>query len=793
MAQVIWNPDIDVYDTHVIPLPVAENIAKYLCVQDLLAFGEVSRNTRKTVDNPKLWVSKLKEMGLWDNAYPTSEKRRINLNDLNPLTCMNEIIKSTKAAKVQVLKIYKCLNSYYSDLILHKPYDKLNIFKDFQTPEDQATILTNLLVYNRIDYDPHSSMVIRDKINALFEIFENALLRELEIHYDLQDYAKTKRFVKILTQLKNEQTLIDFFLQKSVFDNEEIGIFDFDSFDPSNFYKVSSLETKDVSFQIDFGMFENMIDSIANLFNYESEIIDSIFSQEIPMMYKVAEELVANRLLELFMALIDKSKELKLYLQTVPYLYELLVSRFIHKLSKSDNAGPSYHQLVRELVDMMYESFVAEYMREELLAFKSSASHSIDRWRESLSRREEETSKSILKHVKVETKHDFLSSFRKVFTINSQNNNNEAEEEEQSYSEIQAKTIILSENLKSMNQVLSINIVMDILGDAKIALQRLLNFREYTIAALKDDILETIQEVFINVINSIGDEHLRLGFETALKYLQDYNPSKIKPNLSEKGTAIAPLVVFCELINMADMIIQMIDIFYKEEMLHKHIIKHENSVLNPALQNKKKLEGLVDTYVADGLNVGINVLMSEVENTFATGLKKSYYNPPEGSLIFDGGTDVARKVVNILEDNFDLLVGCTDTSIVEVYQQEIAERLFQVVVKTLKNTTISVTGAINLISDLNLYYDFIINHVKANKRMIFPLFQALKKVGSIYLIDGSDSKAIGKLVSDLSKFNGIFGQEEIYEFVQRREDWLLVRKDVEKVMYGLSLGDCIII
>ena len=38
-------------------------------------------------------------------------------------------------------------------------------------------------------------------------------------------------------------------------------------------------------------------------------------------------------------------------------------------------------------------------------------------------------------------------------------------------------------------------------------------------------------------------------------------------------------------------------------MLNRHIVKHENSILNPALQNKKKLEGLVDNYVADGLNI----------------------------------------------------------------------------------------------------------------------------------------------------------------------------------------------
>lgn len=127
-----------------------------------------------------------------------------------------------------------------------------------------------------------------------------------------------------------------------------------------------------------------------------------------------------------------------------------------------------------------------------------------------------------------------------------------------------------------------------------------------------------------------------------------------------------------------------------------------------------------------------------------------------------------------------------------MFQQEIAERFFQVIVKLLKKRMISVAGATNLISDLNLYYEFMLEHIKSNKRLIMPLYQALKKIGNLYLISGDDSKSIGKLVSDLSKFNGIFGQEEIYEFVQRREDWPLIKRHVEKVMYGFGFGDCAI-
>ena len=135
----------------------------------------------------------------------------------------------------------------------------------------------------------------------------------------------------------------------------------------------------------------------------------------------------------------------------------------------------------------------------------------------------------------------------------------------------------------------------------------------------------------------------------------------------------------------------------------------------------------------------------------------------------------------------NLLVDSADKSIVDVFQQEIAERFFQIIVKSLKLKTISVMGATRLISDLNLYFKFINNNVKSNKRLVLPLYQALIKIGNIYLISGDDSKSIGKLVSDLSKFNGIFSQEEIYEFVQRRQDWPIIKNMLKKLCMGLDL------
>lgn len=782
MAQVIWNTDIDVYNRTVIPLLIARSIANYLPIQDLLSFSLISKNAHEAVNDPTLWVSILKEMGVWDHARQvTKEDIRKNAKMPyldSPLTCLDYVYRSLKNAKYQTLKIHKCLFRYYNDLLVTKSYDNLKLLKDFQTPEDQAKILTNLLSYNRVDHNEESRALAHDKLSDLFEQFENTLLRELEIHFDVEDYEQTKRFVLILVSLNNQQTLIDFFLQKSIFD-EDMEMFGLTPLNIDDYFANQCINT---------ALFDDLIANVALVFNKQCEIIDKIFPQSIPMMYKVCEEIISNQLSELVLFVFETSKKHGLYLNTVPFLYEKLTVNLIKALVPSNNVGDFYHKLVAELIDMMFESFAAEYMREEVAQFRVNAQEKLIKWNEQILQREAETSLKILESVKIESKNDFLTSFKSVFAISS------AKDPvcKENFTEMQAKAKILSENIRSLNKILSPEVVLEIINNATTSLNRLLTFKDFTIASLRNDIFLSTQEIFIDVMDTIGIEHLTPGFEKALTYLQTYNPNSSTYTTQHNEKFAEPIVLFFDLINMADVIIQMVDFFYKEEMLNKKIVKHENSILNPSLQSKKKLEALVDKNVADGLNVGIELLVHQIETTYQELLLDTDYNPPSDSVMSLGPTNAAQKATSILEENMNLLVDSADKSVVDVFQQEIAERFFQVIVKLLKKRMISVAGATNLISDLNLYYEFMLEHIKSNKRLIMPLYQALKKIGNLYLISGDDSKSIGKLVSDLSKFNGIFGQEEIYEFVQRREDWPLIKRHVEKVMYGFGFGDCAI-
>ena len=65
-------------------------------------------------------------------------------------------------------------------------------------------------------------------------------------------------------------------------------------------------------------------------------------------------------------------------------------------------------------------------------------------------------------------------------------------------------------------------------------------------------------------------------------------------------------------------------------------------------------------------------------------------------------------------------------------------------------------------------------------------FNALRELSQIYLISPNDAKEIGIILADSDRYRGIFTAEEVLEFAERRTDWFIVKRDVEKTMYGMG-------
>lgn len=146
----------------------------------------------------------------------------------------------------------------------------------------------------------------------------------------------------------------------------------------------------------------------------------------------------------------------------------------------------------------------------------------------------------------------------------------------------------------------------------------------------------------------------------------------------------------------------MIDVFYETELVAPKLTDR-NDFLNPAAKEKKRFEQMLDERVAAGLNMGIDVLMNEVDHIFATTQLGTDFNPGVlgevgGVGDFDiGPTGTARQVVKVVGGHTRLLVGSTDKNVLDVFNQEVGVRLFASLCKHIKRQRISVDGAIKLI------------------------------------------------------------------------------------------------
>lgn len=103
----------------------------------------------------------------------------------------------------------------------------------------------------------------------------------------------------------------------------------------------------------------------------------------------------------------------------------------------------------------------------------------------------------------------------------------------------------------------------------------------------------------------MGPRHVKAGFDKAVDHLSKYNPREITEH-SEPG--VAPLVTFLELVNVGDLIQQMIEVFYEQELVAPRLTDPKD-FLNPAAKEKKRFEQMLDERVAAGLNKGIDVML----------------------------------------------------------------------------------------------------------------------------------------------------------------------------------------
>lgn len=272
----------------------------------------------------------------------------------------------------------------------------------------------------------------------------------------------------------------------------------------------------------------------------------------------------------------------------------------------------------------------------------------------------------------------------------------------------------------------------------------------------------------------------------ALNSLKLFNPRN-----NTEVAEVQPLVDFLELVHVGDLMQQMVDVFYNQELSG---IVDKSDFLSPAVKEKKKFEQTIDEKVAEGLNRGIDVLIEQIDFLLVTTQKPTDFKPwlvlgqDDHLDLTESKTAVA--VVSCLKTHTELLRGSTDKGTLDVFFQEVGVRFFGSLCKHVKRQSITVEGGLKLISDLNYYHAFI---TSLKQPTVTPYFVALKELGNIYIISGRDGKAVGQVISDIARFGGVLRPEDVYEFAERRADWQKVKKHVDRVIYGTKLTeDCIV-
>jgi recyclin-1 len=737
--------------------------------------------------------------------------------ELNPSlhepSSLLEIFKTVKSvrgfARQEYGRIYKILAPFYFDLARSKSHTDPVIFRVYRDPEQQAQMLAQLLRFSRSDW-AEGWRQREEKLESMMGIFENAVLRELEQGYEAMDIdGRMHRYAHVLNMLNGGHAGVDIFIQKHFMfsERERFG---------RSLDCINHASSGDITLQPSREFFQEL----AECLNEQAGVIDRVFPPEMQVQKALLEKVGEDVITEYVNPLFDQAHETNIqsYLKAVSGIFEQS-AQFGASLKPCKGAGADFRKDVNEMIVRVFEPHVDLYLQDELEYFKLRAEAEVEDWEKKLSEQDASTESFFMANVNRQAdKKDFLSSFKKVVmmpvnvlpfaaskpitngsvaesgvspnpsrpdTPNSTGNRASVRMStltEGPTNELAAKAAIMASRLEGIKSLFSIEVALNLIHNAKTSLERAAHFVRLG-GQTGEEAREQCEAIFVVLLQILGSRHVQTGFDKAVEHLSKYNPREI----SDHQSGVTPLVTFLELVNVGDLISQMIDVFY-EQQLAATKLADRNDFLDPAVKAKKKFEQMLDERVAAGLNKGIDVLMDEVEYISSTTQLPSDYNPPPPTAEkpFDmeiGTTPTAQQVVELVRSHTDMLVGSTDKNMLDVFNQEVGLRLFTCICKHLKRQRISTTGSLRLISDMNLYFSYI--QTLKNKALL-QYFKALRELSQIYLIEPQHAREMATVVADGERFGGVWRAEEVYEFVERRADWFVVRRDVERAMYGIG-------
>lgn len=755
-----------------------------------------------------------------------------------------QVLKNVRSirghARQEYGKIYGALAPFYFDLVRAKSHADPAVFKAFRDPESQARTLSNLHVFARSDWAAGWAQR-EEKLTRMTNIFESAVLREFEQGYEFWDVeGRMERYAHVLDTL-NSTAGEDLFIHKHpIFSDKDV---------VANPLDCLNLSTADsITLEPSRQFFENL----ARKVNEQSEIIHKVFPKSGKVFWAFVDKVREDIIMDYATSLFDEARErsIESYLRAVSGLFEqclqLLRSLEVPGCTKEEN-----EQKAKEQAQRVVEPHLDLYLQDELEFFQKKAEEEVGSWEKKLSEQDATVESFYMGNFTRQVdKKDFMSSFKKAVMMpvtvlpslpgqllsspfgstaakpaapttneltaqtsrpatpggSAPDKKSTPFPEKAPADELAAKAALMASRLEGIKSLFSLEVALHLTHLAKTSLGRAAVFISLGGQA-GGEAREQCAQIFVHLLRILGNRHIKPGFDKAVDHLSVYKAREVTDHSSQAG--VAPLVTFIELVNVGDLISQMIDVFY-EQQLATPKIADRNDFLDQSGLAKKKFEQMLDESVAAGLNKGIDVLMDEVEYLCATLQLPSDYNPASAEMnalgapdkrssvqsfasfgsqkhpshVGDlGPTQTAKRVVDLVRSHTDMLVGSTEKTMLEVFNGEVGLRLFTAVCKHIKRQRISTEGATKLIADMTLFFEYI--QTLKNPDLL-AYFRALRELSQIYLIDPRHSKDMATIIADGDRFGGVFRAEEVYEFAERRADWYQVKRQVERAMYGLE-------
>ena len=578
-------------------------------------------------------------------------------------------------------------------------------------------------------------------LSILAQAFEDAVSREFEQGMSLDDTnGRMKKYAQVLVTLNGGQRAVEYFVSANPIFRHERDFGDPMDCVSSTHTNVLLLEESTDFFRQVSTATKSQIDTIRRVFPPTLDVMH-------PLLSRVVGDLIRPYLCSLFEY--TRGKNVEMFLRCVSETYQRSLE-FIDCLKESSDVFTESAQIhLGRLFNNTYSPYFDIYLPKELETFKEKSSGEIWGWEQQLSQQDASLeSLSASSVTRQAAKRDFLSSFKNAILApvnalpalswsssakpptesesmrrprgpSSRNSTRSStpksipptapatsdppasrifEPHAEHVSELAAKAAAMKTRLEHIKSLFSLELSLNLIQLAKASMERTAVFAKAS-GTFHQAARSQCEKTFVLLVGTLGSQHVQKGLDQAVEHLSSYKPSEDSEHRSHES--VAPLMVFFELVNVCDLIQQMLDVFYEQELIATRIVEAGDS-LSPAVKEKKRFEQMLDDGVAAGLNRGIEVLMTEVEHILSATQRIEDFNPgASGSATVEvidvGPSNTASVVTEVVSGHTQMLKGSADKNILDVFNQEVGLRLFSTLCKHLKRQRISVRGAIRLI------------------------------------------------------------------------------------------------